>query len=259
MQQLRVGKIFGIELYLHSSWFILFALITYSFFGFFKGIVDISFGTQMLFAVSSTFIFMCSMLAHEMAHCLVGRRYGFVMKKMTFMIFGGMAHLEEGNFYKMGWKAELKVALAGPFMSLLCCGFFWILGLCLSVNFFPFFAHNALIEPLFSMFFLLFYLNLVIAFFNFIPAFPMDGGRVLRSLLWYKKGLLPATKMACDAGLFMGRIGLPLIGFFVFKSLFSVIWLSLIGWFILVPACLQEVKHVAEMVAKEEKDKNELE
>ncbi|MEK7627780.1 MAG: site-2 protease family protein [Patescibacteria group bacterium] len=259
MQQLRVGKIFGIELYLHSSWFILFALITYSFFGFFKGIVDISFGTQMLFAVSSTFIFMCSMLAHEMAHCLVGRRYGFVMKKMTFMIFGGMAHLEEGNFYKIGSKAELKMAIAGPLMSLVCCGFFYIL--CLLTQCLPVFAYSVLIQqgiyvPLRDMFFLLFYLNLLMACFNFIPAFPMDGGRVLRSLLWYKKGLLPATKIACDIGLFMGRIGFPLIGFFVFGGLFSVIWLSLIGWFILVPACMQEVKFVTEMVEKEEKNKD---
>ena len=259
MKSLRVGKIFGVELYLHSSWFILFAWITYALFGFFKGMADISWFAKMLFAVSSSFIFMCSLLAHEMAHCLVGRRYGFVMKKMTFMIFGGMAHLEEGNFYKMGPKAELKMALAGPFTSLLCCGFFWVLGLCLSAHFLPFSAHNVLIEPLFAMFFLLFYLNLIIACFNFIPAFPMDGGRVFRSLLWRKKGLLTATKISCDIGLFMGRVGLPLIGFFIFRSLFSAIWMGLIGWFILVPACLQEVKYVAEMIEKEEKNKDELE
>ncbi|OWK26828.1 MAG: hypothetical protein US76_02975 [Parcubacteria group bacterium GW2011_GWA2_38_13b] len=251
MKPLRIGKIFGVELYLDLSWFILFALIVNLFLGVFKDMAGISLRVQILFAVSSTFILMCSLLAHEMAHCLVGRRYGFIMKKMTFMIFGGMAHIEEDNFYKIGSRAELKMALAGPFMSLVCCGFFWVLGVLSSAYLLSFFARNALV----SMFFLLSYFNLLMACFNFIPAFPMDGGRVLRSLLWHKKGLLPATKITCDIGLFMGRVGLPLIGFFIFRSLFSVIWLGLIGWFILVPACLQEVKYVAEMIEKEENNK----
>jgi len=224
-----LGRIFGIQFRLHYSWFVIFVLITVSlswqYFPFSYPEWDTL--TYWVTGIFTSILFFISVVAHELAHSLVGRANGIPVKSITLFLFGGVAHMtREATRH----SAELKMAAAGPISSLVIGGLFFLLHLLL----------QNISEPLAAMAFWLAQINVVLAIFNLIPGFPLDGGRVFRSLLWRFSGnYWRATRIAVQVGRGVGYLfilGGILIMFFFRGQWFSGLWLAFIGWFLIYVA-----------------------
>lgn len=237
---MRVG---GVEIFLDWSLLIIVALVT------------VSLGSGLLpswhpdwsalaiwgTGLAAAALLIASVLLHELAHALVGRRHGVEIKRITLFVFGGMSHLEAEPH---AWRAELWMAIAGPIVSLL------IGGVCIAavsaavgeggLGAEPLAAIREL-GPVATLLLWLGPVNLVLAVFNLVPAFPLDGGRVVRAILWGAGGSFArATRSASMLGQVFGwvmiaagvamMLGLtvPLFG----TGLAGGIWLALIGWFL---------------------------
>ena len=220
-----LGKIFGIQFRLHSTWFIIFVLITVSLAWRYFPLVypDWNGLTYWVTGIFTSLLFFSSVVAHELAHSLVGRANGIPVKSITLFLFGGVAHMtREATRH----SAELKMAAAGPLSSLVIGGLFFLLHLLL----------QGISEPIAAMAFWLAQINVVLAVFNLIPGFPLDGGRVFRSLLWRFSGdYKSATRIATHVGQGVGYLfilGGIVIMFLFSGQWFSGLWLAFIGWFL---------------------------
>jgi Zn-dependent protease/CBS domain-containing protein len=222
----RFGRIAGIEVGAHWSWLLVVALVVWSLAdGVFPetnpGLSD---GAYIAMAVAAALLFFASLLLHELGHAIQARRDGIAIDGITLWVFGGVAQLRSEP---PSAGAELRVALAGPAVSL-------VLGLL--------FLAAALSLPLPSevdgVTFWLGYINLTLLIFNLIPALPLDGGRVLRALLWARKrDYVSATRIAGALGRGFGQLlifgGLALA---IFVGDIGGIWLAFVGWFVLAAA-----------------------
>jgi Zn-dependent protease/CBS domain-containing protein len=223
----NLGKVFGIQVRLHYSWFILFFLITILlswevFPLYYPG------WSQLLYwgiGIVTSLLFFASVLAHELAHSLVGRANGIPIKSITLFIFGGVAQMTREAAKA---SAEFKMAAAGPACSLAIGGLFYLLS---------FLTQNT-IRPFAAMAFYLAWVNLALAVFNMIPGFPLDGGRVLRSLVWRFSG---NYKLSTQIATWLGRgvayafilVGILIIFLHPFGlSWFDGVWIAFIGWFL---------------------------
>jgi Zn-dependent protease/CBS domain-containing protein len=172
--------------------------------------------------VSAALLFV-SILVHELAHCVVAKRSGLKIRQITLYLLGGVSEMEEEPSNP---SLELRMAAAGPLTSLAISLLVWVSWLLSSsMNLSPLVQAPLLYVAL---------VNAVVAGFNFIPAFPMDGGRVLRSLLWMRNGdVVRSTVVASTAGRVFAYI-IVFLGLFTifYGDLASGIWLLLIGWFI---------------------------
>ena len=220
-----LGKIFGIQFRLHYSWFIIFVLITVSLSWQYFPIAypDWNTSTYWVVGVFTSLLFFASVLTHELAHSLVGRANGIPVKSITLFIFGGVAHMtREATRH----SAELKMAAAGPIASLAIAGFFFLL----------YFSIQNISEQVAALAFWLAQINAVLAAFNLIPGFPLDGGRVFRSLLWRFSGNYQrATRIAVYVGQGIGYLFIlgGLVMIFLFPhNWFNGLWLAFIGWFL---------------------------
>jgi Zn-dependent protease/CBS domain-containing protein len=220
----RIGRIFDIEINAHWSWLFIFVLVTWTFA---TGILDevypdwSSLQRWVLAAVIAG-IFFLSILVHELSHSLLARRYGIPVSGITLFVFGGVSSLtkEPDDAGQEFW-----IAIVGPLTSLAI----GVLLLILFVILAPIeegaseiAAHLALI-------------NIAIGFFNLLPGFPLDGGRVLRSIFWSRKrNILSATRIASQVGVAVAYIimGIGVISFFFYPV--TGIWLLLIGNFLRV-------------------------
>ena len=216
------GRIRGIPIGIHSSWLIVFGLLTYSlaesiFPNRFEGWSETTYWVTG--AVASLLLF-ASVLAHELGHAVVAQRRGIGVRSITLFIFGGVATLEgeakEAN-------DELVIAIAGPAVSVVVAVVSAVLGVALwDVS-----------EPVGGIFQYLASANTLLVLFNLIPAYPLDGGRVFRALLWQRSGnLAQATKIAATVGMVIGYILIVFGIFTVFQATISGIWLIAIGWFL---------------------------
>ncbi len=176
----------------------------------------------MTLAVTAALLFFVALLLHELAHSYMAVREGLSVRRITLFIFGGVAQLAKEPATAGG---EFRMAIAGPLMSLLIGGLAWGL--------------SRLGEgPAHLLFQYLGFINLVVAGFNLVPAFPLDGGRVLRSAIWYFTGdLTRATRIASTIGqgfaYFLIALGvLQVVGGRVGDG----IWMVFIGWFLLQAA-----------------------
>jgi Zn-dependent protease/CBS domain-containing protein len=220
----RVGRLAGIDLAIHPSWLVIAFLVTYSL-AEFQFPVQFPGWTSPIYwgvAVATALLFFGSVLAHELSHALVARRFGLRVEGITLFIFGGATTIDEDSRTP---REEAWIALAGPVTSLLIG--LVLLGVDLLVA-----------QPqLAALLGWLGFINVLLGLFNLIPGFPMDGGRVLRAILWRIRGdRLAATRNAAMVGRAFGYL---LIGIGVFMALrpgggglFSAIWLALIGWFL---------------------------
>jgi Zn-dependent protease len=218
----RVGRLAGVELSIHPSWLVIAFLITYSlavaqFPRQFPGWTGVQY---WVVAGATAILFFASVLAHELSHALVARRFGLSVAGITLFIFGGATSLDGDSRTP---REEALIALAGPASSI-GIGVV-LLGIDLVI------AHpqiGALIGWLG-------FINVTLGVFNLLPGFPMDGGRVLRALLWKIRGdRLVATRNAALVGRFFAYL---LVAGGVFLALqpgglFSGLWLALIGWFL---------------------------
>jgi Zn-dependent protease/CBS domain-containing protein len=222
----RLGRLAGVEIGIHWSWALIFALIVWSladavFPETNPGLAD---GAYLAMAIVAVVLFFTSLLLHELGHATRATREGMEIEGITLWIFGGIARFR-GMFPSAG--AEFRIAIAGPIVTL-------VIGL-VSLAL-------ALLIPLpgaiDGVVFWLGYVNLVLLAFNMLPALPLDGGRVLRSALWARKhDFLAATRTAAAIGRGFGQ-GLIAFGLFIvlFGGVIGGVWLAFIGWFLLMAA-----------------------
>ena len=184
--------------------------------------------TYVLAGVLTTAVYLASLLAHELAHSLVARRYGVTVKGITLWLLGGISEL---GGEAPGPAAEARIAAAGPLTSLLLGGVF--IGLAALAGA----GHPARASVAGVVFTALAYLgvsNVALAVFNVIPAAPLDGGRLLRAVVWWRTGdRVKATVWASRAGQVFGWICIAggLYVFFLTRN-WTWLWFSLIGWFL---------------------------
>jgi len=218
----RVGRLAGIDLSIHPSWLVIAFLVTYSLaIGQFPHQFPGWSTTQYwVVAAGTAVLFFASVLAHELSHALVARRFGLKVDGITLFIFGGATSIDADSRTP---REEALIAIAGPATSILIGGA--LLGVDVVVD-----------QPqLGALIGWLGVINIALGAFNLIPGFPMDGGRVLRALLWRVRGdRLLATRNAATVGRVLAYL---LITYGVFIALqpggiFNGIWLALIGWFL---------------------------
>ena len=175
-------------------------------------------------AISAALLFSTSLLLHEYGHALQARRDGMEIEGITLWLFGGVAKFR-GMFPSAG--AEFRIAIAGPLVSLvlglLFLGVPMLLGLPATVD---------------GVLFWLGSINIALLVFNLLPALPLDGGRILRSILWYARGeFASATRLAAGIGRGFGYLFVAAgVALLVFASPVTGIWLAFIGWFLLQAA-----------------------
>lgn len=190
-RKFRLFRVLGFEVGLDPSWLIIAALVVWSLAA---GVFPYLFegygaGVYWSMAVVATIGLFVSIVAHELSHSLAARRLGMQMRGITLFIFGGLAEMDDEP---PNPKAEALMALAGPAMSILLGALFY--GAYRAFN-------GGLSTPVSGVIGYLGILNLALAGFNLIPAFPLDGGRVLRALLWRVSGdMLKATRWASGVG-----------------------------------------------------------
>ena len=223
----NLGKVFGIQFRLHYTWFIIFVLVTVSLSWQYFPFAYPGRG-QLLYWVLGTvtsLLFFASVVAHELAHSLVSRINGIPVRSITLFIFGGVAQITR-EAARPG--AELRMAAAGPACSLVIGGLFYLLWL----------FTRGVIEPIAALAEWLFIINIAVAVFNLIPGFPLDGGRVFRSLLWhftgnYKRSTQIAVRVGQGVGYLFILAGILIVFLRPFGlSWFNGVWLAFIGWFL---------------------------
>lgn len=216
-------ELFGVAVRIDVTWLfiaVLFAwsLATGAFPELYRGLPRATYWWMALIAVVGLAI---SVVLHEIAHTLVGRRFGVPIGAIRLFAFGGVAELEEEPNSP---RAEFWMAIAGPVFSLVFAAVFW-LGAMIA---------GPLGDGAGSVLGYLALLNVALAIFNMLPAFPLDGGRVLRSILWGHTGQIDrATVTAAHYGQFFGGLLMALGGVAMFTgSLAEGLWWVLIGWFL---------------------------
>jgi Zn-dependent protease/CBS domain-containing protein len=236
---LRLGHIAGIEIGIHYTWLLAFALIAWSLAaGFFPSAVPRqTLGSYWIAGVISALLLFVSVLLHELAHSLVAQARGIPVRSITLFIFGGVSNLEEEAERP---AVEFAMAIVGPLTSLVLALIFWIIFQAMqpAVSLASFFRIGGWLPQENIVAASLFYLaliNALLAAFNILPGFPLDGGRVLRSILWGASGnLVRATNIAATVGRLFGW---GFIGWGVFQVLFAGdwlggLWIAFIGWFL---------------------------
>jgi Zn-dependent protease len=218
----RLGQVRGIPIELHWSLFLVFGLLTISLAGgyFPDTYPSLSSGTNLLLGLVTSALALGGILLHELGHALVALRERIGVRSITLYVFGGIAQLEEEP---KSAGAEFRVAAAGPLVSFALAGLFGLLYLLDR-------GADVLAAP--SLY--LARINLVLALFNLIPGFPLDGGRILRAVVWGATGSQErAARVAAASGQVVG------FGFFAIGALLALsgnllngLWLVFIGWFI---------------------------
>jgi Zn-dependent protease/predicted transcriptional regulator len=226
--ELRLGRIAGIPIAIHHSFLIIAVLITLSLASYF-GATNGSWGTQAvwLYAGFAAVLFFASIVVHELSHAAVARSRGVPVRGVTLFALGGIAQIERDA---ADAKTEFWMGIVGPLTSAAVGAA--ALGLALAFGWTP---GTEPTSPLLAVLKWVGYLNVSLAVFNMIPGFPLDGGRVLRALLWWKNGsLVSATRTAARLGevVAIGFIVLGLVRFFLGAGI-GGLWLAFIGWFLL--------------------------
>jgi Zn-dependent protease/CBS domain-containing protein len=222
-----IGRIFGIVIKLHYSWFIIFALVTWALAAsyFPTTYPNWSLATKIMAGILTSFLFFGSVLLHELMHSVVAQREGIHIEAITLFILGGVSQI---TGEPKTAKDEFRMAIAGPASSLVLGGVFWGIWLALRGS------NVGSVQFAAAITYWLGYINLALGVFNLIPGFPLDGGRVLRSLLWWRgRKLQSATRIASSIGRGVGFLFILGGIFLVFTgNWFNGIWLALIGWFL---------------------------
>ena len=226
--QIRLGRIFGVEIGLHYSWFIIALLITLSIADQFRlNNPDWSDSLRWGLALVTAVLFFVSIVAHELSHAVVAKARGLPVRAITLFALGGVAQIEKEA---ADAKTEFWMGIVGPITSfvigLLC------LGITLALGWTP---PNFPQQPLPAILMWLGVINIGLAIFNMIPGFPLDGGRVLRGLLWWITGnARRATTIAARVGQVIAFL-MIIYGVMQFFGGAGIngLWLAFIGWFLL--------------------------
>lgn len=229
-----IGRIFKIPVYLHVSWFIIFALITFSFGEQFKVQHPAWNPAQYWFlgAVISV-LFFASIVFHELSHSVVAMHYKIPVDSITLFVFGGISRItREAD----SAKQEFNIAIAGPLSSFFLGGIFLLIA--------AFTPRSSMVQVASGW---MAYVNFALGVFNLVPGFPMDGGRVLRAAVWgVTKNYDKASRIASRSGQFIAYV-MIMLGIWaiveqnsaisrILGGWFGGLWLAFIGWFLLSAA-----------------------
>lgn len=219
----RIGHIFGVPVEIHVSWLFIFALIVWSLGADYFPMhhPGVSGPGNWIGAVAAALLFFASILAHEVAHSIVARTQGIPVERITLFALGGVSALGREASRP---RSELLVALVGPTLSVVIGALLWMLWRTFLVD----------DMALGAIVFYLAYGNLALGVFNLLPAFPLDGGRALRALLWATRSsldratlrALTVTRLVC-----IGLVGVGLWQVVVAEET-SGLWLTLVAWVI---------------------------
>jgi Zn-dependent protease len=226
--QIRLGRIFGVEIGLHYSWFIIALLITFSLANQFQlnnphWSDSLRWGLALVTAV----LFFISIVVHELSHALVAKARGLPVRSITLFALGGVAQIEKEA---ADAKTEFWMGIVGPITSFVIGLLF--LGITFALGWNPPAFPQ---QPLPAMLMWLGVINIGLALFNMIPGFPLDGGRVLRGLLWWITGnARRATTIAARVGQIIAFVMIiyGVMQFFRGAGI-NGLWLAFIGWFLL--------------------------
>jgi len=222
----KIGRLAGIDLAIHPSWLLIAFLITFSLAdAFYPSVIPgWTAGQYWLLGAATALLFFASILAHEFSHALVARRFGLKVAGITLFIFGGATTIE-GDARSP--REEALIALAGPMSSIVIGGA--LLGAAALTD-------ARVPSVLLSW---LGVINVVLGVFNLVPAYPMDGGRVLRAILWRLRGdPNAATRGAAIVGRVVGYLMVAGGVVWALRSgdIGSGLWLALVGWFLATAA-----------------------
>jgi len=236
---IKLLKVFGIEIDIDLSWIIIFVLIAWSLYSSYFPVLLFKYSKLALFSLSiiSALLFFISVLIHELVHSIISNKLGLLVNRITLFLFGGVAEIMDEP---KDAKTEFLIAFAGPFTSLVLAFLFFLISRIFLGS-----------ELLYNGFHILYQMNLILAIFNMLPGFPLDGGRVLRSIIWWiTKSYELATKFATISGKIIASfLILTGIAEFLIIGTFGGIWLFLIGFFLFT---------ISGQEGKEMKIKNEL-
>jgi Zn-dependent protease len=218
---IRIGNLFGIPFFINPSWFFVLALVTWSYGSGLTQFPELTGIMPWFLGLVTALLLFSSVLAHELGHSFVAIAQGIPVKSITLFIFGGLATLEKESETPL---QAFLVAIAGPVVSLLLFGLFTVVA-----------STAPLTTPLQAIISLVAYINLVLAAFNMIPGLPLDGGNVLKAIVWKvtgnpNKGVIIAGRVGQVFGWMAIALGiLSIIG----VSQVGSIWTLLIGTFLL--------------------------
>ena len=223
MKSIELFKIAGVQVEIDYSWLVIFLLVLWSLSaGYFpQEYPGHQTGNYWIVGFVATLLFFASVVFHELSHAMMANRLGDKIDRITLFIFGGMARLSSEPHSAVN---EIKIAGAGPLSSLLSALIFWLLASALG-------PAGALWTAVFRY---LAFINVALALFNLLPGYPLDGGRLLRALLWKRWGdLARATERAAQwgSGIGWGLIGLGALEIFG-GALIGGLWLIFIGLFL---------------------------
>ena len=231
----QLGKIMGIPIKLHITFLLILPFFAWSFaatpspFGFSDQEVPLRYVLSLAAAIS---LFVCVLL-HELGHSYIAKKHGTNIQSITLFLFGGVSSLEE---IPRDPKTELKMALAGPGVSFLIAFILIIIDLLFKPSgesFVDYFFLKPLNDPYLRLVWMISIINILLGIFNLLPAFPMDGGRVLRAWLAQRMSYIKATREAAG----IGKMFAILMGIF---GLFYNFWFMLIAFFIYIGASEEE-------------------
>lgn len=225
---IKLGRIFGVAVGLHYSWIIIALLVTLSLRSQFAiDHPDWDASTTWAIAIITGLLFFVSILLHELSHAAVAKLRGIPVRAITLFALGGVAQIEKDA---ADAKSEFWMGIIGPIASMLigvvCLVVAWLFGWRFAAD--P-------VSPPAAMFMWLGFINIALAIFNMIPGFPLDGGRVLRAVVWWITGdANRSTRIASGVGQFVA-MGFILLGIWRFFSGagFGGLWIAFIGWFLL--------------------------
>jgi len=226
--QIKLGRIFGVQIGLHYSWLIIALLVTLSLVGqFYAASPQWGVGLIWATAIITALLFFAAIIAHELSHAAVAKARGLAVRSITLFALGGVAQIEKDAADP---KTEFWMGIVGPIASLVigftCLTFAIVLG------WRPLTIPQT---PVLAMLMWLGVINIGLAVFNMIPGFPLDGGRVFRAIIWWVTGdAARATRIAARVGQFVA-FGFIIWGIFRFfnGAGFGGLWLAFIGWFLL--------------------------
>jgi Zn-dependent protease/CBS domain-containing protein len=219
----KIATVMGIPIRVHFSWFIVFGLITWSLSTHYfpKAAPDLPVASYWMKGILASLLLFASVVFHELSHAYMAKKYSIPITSITLFIFGGVAQLKGEPPHP---KAEFKMAIAGPVSSFLLSALLSLI------------AINTTGGPK-ALFSYLAQINVLLGVFNLIPGFPMDGGRVLRSVLWRRtKDYFYATQKASKFGQKIALFFVIFGTFLIFSGSSGGMWLLLIGWFLYMAA-----------------------
>lgn len=230
---MKIARIFGIDIVVRFSFMALLVFLAAFYSSYFTSVEPVfNWKISIAGAIIMALLFAFSLLFHEMAHGLMAKREGVQTEKISFMLFGAIAQFVNVLLFFEKPSREFKIIIVGPLSSLFLAGVFFA-------------ASNYIGEPsiVHQIFKNLAVINLIFAVFNSIPCFPLDGGRILRSIIWKIRGNLSrATSQAVFISLIFWL--LIIVGSGIFYDVFLAIWIALIAITLIMPAAFKELKSV---------------